>query len=484
MKLIFEKSVPGRATSYLPPPAAGERPLSALLPEGALRARPPALPEVSELEIVRHFTELSHRTFSIDGNFYPLGSCTMKYNPKVNEKIAALPGFSRIHPLQPAETVQGMLEVLWSLERMLAEISGMDAVTLQPAAGAQGELTGILCIRAHHVESRQAQRTEVLVPDSAHGTNPATCTLSGYKTVSLRTDRQGGVDLDDLRAKLSVRTAAMMITNPSTLGLFEERIGEIADLVHKAGGCMYMDGANMNAIQGKARPGDFGIDIMHFNLHKTFSTPHGGGGPGSGPVACRQFLEPYLPVPRVVREGERFDLDFARSRSIGNVKSFWGNIGMHVRAYAYIRTHGPEGIRRNAENAVLNANYLLSLVRKAYRVAYDRPCMHEFVLDGSPFKKHGVRTLDIAKRLLDFDFHPPTIYFPLIVHEALMIEPAETENRETLEGFARALLAIAREARTEPEKVKAAPHTMPVRRLDEVRAAKQPVVRWTPPAPG
>jgi glycine dehydrogenase subunit 2 len=477
MKTIFEKSRPGRATVYFPPPAPGERPIEEILPRTALRARPPALPEVAELEVVRHFTELSHRTFSIDGNFYPLGSCTMKYNPRVNEKVAALPGFARLHPFQPAETVQGMLELLWRLERMLAEIAGMDAVTLQPAAGAQGELTGILLIRAHHVENRQGHRTEVLIPDSAHGTNPATATLCGYRTVSLKTDRRGGVDLEDLKAKLSDRTAALMITNPSTLGLFEERIRTIADLVHGAGGLVYMDGANMNAIQGKVRPGDFGVDVMHFNLHKTFSTPHGGGGPGSGPVACTKLLEPYLPVPRIVREGDRFSFDFSAPQSIGRVKSFWGNVGMHVRAYAYLRAHGPEGIRRNAEHAVLNANYLLARLRGTYKVAYDRPCMHEFVLDGSPFRKYGVRTLDIAKRLLDFRFHPPTIYFPLIVHEALMIEPTETENKETLDAFADAMLRIAEEARTNPEVVRTAPHTTAVKRLNEVKAAKEPIVR-------
>jgi glycine dehydrogenase subunit 2 len=456
--------------------------MSAYLPASALRGKPPALPEVSELGIVRHFTELSHRTFSIDGNFYPLGSCTMKYNPKIDEKVSALPGFARLHPLQPSSSVQGMLEILYALERMLAEIAGMDAVTLQPAAGAQGELTGILLVRSHHLENKQAQRVEVLIPDSAHGTNPATATLSGYKTVSIKTNKRGGVDLDDLRGRLSDRTAAMMITNPSTLGLFEDHIREISDLVHAAGGLMYMDGANMNAIQGKARPGDFGIDVMHFNLHKTFSTPHGGGGPGSGPVACKKFLEPYLPVPRLVKEASGYRFDATAPKSIGKVKSFWGNIGMHVRAYTYIRYHGPEGIRRNAEHAVLNANYLLARVKPTYKVAYDRLCMHEFVLDGSPFlKKHGVRTLDIAKRLLDFGVHPPTVYFPLIVHEALMIEPTESESRETLDAFADALLAIAEEARTSPEKVTSAPHTLPVGRLNEVKAAKDQNVRWCTP---
>jgi len=478
MKTIFEKSHPGRSTAYLAAAGPDEKPAASFLPTGALRAKPPGLPEVSELEIVRHFTELSHRTFSIDGNFYPLGSCTMKYNPKINEKIAALPGFAKLHPLQPEDTAQGLLELMEGLERMLAEISGMDAVTLQPAAGAQGELTGLLLIRSHHQQNRQDQRTQILIPDSAHGTNPATATLSGFKTVSVKSDARGGIDLDDLKSKLSDKTAGMMITNPSTLGLFEENIQAIAELVHQAGGLVYMDGANMNAIQGKARPGDFGIDVMHFNLHKTFSTPHGGGGPGSGPVACKKLLEPYLPVPRLRREGSALKFDFARPKSIGKVKAFWGNIGMHIRAYTYLRFHGPEGVRRNAEHAVLNANYLMSLLKKRFKVAYPRICMHEFVIDNTPYaKKTGVRTLDFAKRLLDYNYHPPTIYFPLIVHEAMMIEPTETENRETLDAFAEALLKIADEAKTDPEKVKTAPHTMPVKRLNEVKAAKEPIVR-------
>jgi glycine dehydrogenase subunit 2 len=478
MKTIFEKSHPGRSTAYFAAAAPDEKAAAALLPASALRAKPPGLPEVSELEIVRHFTELSHRTFSIDGNFYPLGSCTMKYNPKINEKVAAMPGFAKLHPLQGEDTVQGLLEIMWSLERMLVEISGMDAVTLQPAAGAQGELTGLLLIRSHHQENKQDQRNVILIPDSAHGTNPATATLSGYKTVSVKSDERGGIDLADLKSKLSDKTAGMMITNPSTLGLFEENIRAIADLVHQAGGLVYMDGANMNAIQGKARPGDFGIDVMHFNLHKTFSTPHGGGGPGSGPVACKKALEPYLPVPRIRKEGTTFKFDFAQPKTIGKVKAFWGNIGMHIRAYTYIRFHGPEGVRRNAEHAVLNANYLMSLLKKRFKVAYPRICMHEFVIDNTPYaKKTGVRTLDMAKRLLDYNYHPPTIYFPLIVHEAMMIEPTETENKETLDAFAAALLKIADEAKTDPEKVKTAPHTMPVKRLNEVKAAKEPIVR-------
>ncbi|HZN61240.1 MAG TPA: aminomethyl-transferring glycine dehydrogenase subunit GcvPB, partial [Planctomycetota bacterium] len=354
--LIFEKSRPGRQTWMLPEPDGA--PVEKLVPEKYLRKTPPRFPEVAELEVVRHYTRLSQKSFSIDTNFYPLGSCTMKYNPKINEKIASMPGFARLHPHQPDSEVQGALQLMHDLQGYLAEISGMDAVTLQPAAGAQGELTGILLIKAYLAEQGQGHRVEVLIPDSAHGTNPATCTLAGFKAVSVKSNARGGVDLDDVKKKLSDKTAAMMITNPSTLGLFEEQIVAIAKLMHDAGAQVYMDGANMNAIQGITRPGDFGIDVMHFNLHKTFSTPHGGGGPGSGPVACKKHLEPYLPIPRVVKKGDAYALEYARPKSIGRVKAFFGNFGMHVRCYAYIRTHGPEGLRRNAENAVLNANYL------------------------------------------------------------------------------------------------------------------------------
>ncbi len=479
MKLIFEKSVPGRRGGYLPPADPGAT-LEDLVPAAHRRATPPRLPEISELGVVRHFTELSHRMFSIDGNFYPLGSCTMKYNPRINERIAALPGFAGLHPFQTEETIQGSLELMVQLERFLGEIAGMDAVTLQPAAGAQGELTGLMLVKAHHREIRQAHRNEVLIPDSAHGTNPASCTLCGYKTITVKSDARGGVDLDDLRKKIGEKTAAMMITNPSTLGLFEERIEEISALLHRAGAQMYMDGANMNAILGRTRPGDFGIDVMHFNLHKTFSTPHGGGGPGCGPVACKAHLEPYLPSPRIVRDGDRYRFDAHRPKSVGRIKSFWGNHGMHVRAYAYIRHHGPDGLRAIADHAVLNANYLLAKLKGAYLAPYDRPCMHEFVLSGQRQRKHGVRTLDIAKRLLDYRFHPPTVYFPLIVPECLMIEPTESESRETLDEFADAMLRIAEECKTDSDLVHHAPHTMPVKRLDEVRAAKQPIVRWMP----
>ncbi len=480
-ELIFEKSRPGRGTGWVPEPDGPA--LESLIPAKHLRKAAPALPEISELELVRHYTRLSQKTFSIDTHFYPLGSCTMKYNPKINEKIASLPGFARLHPHQDPATVQGALQLMWELQNDLAEISGMDAVTLQPAAGAQGELVGVLLIKAYHAKHKQGHRTEILIPDSAHGTNPATCSLAGYKAVSVKSGADGGVDLADLKSKLGPNTAGLMITNPSTLGLFEKRIVEICKLVHAAGGQVYMDGANMNAIQGVTRPGDFGVDVQHYNLHKTFSTPHGGGGPGSGPVACKKHLEPFLPVPRIVKKGDRYDVEHSRPDSIGRVKSFFGNFGMHVRCYAYLRSHGPDGIRRNAEFAVLNANYLKSRLSKHFKVQYDQTCMHEFVINGTPLRKFGVHTLDVAKRLLDYGFHPPTIYFPLIVPECLMIEPTESETRETLDQFADALIAILGEAQKNPDLLHHAPHKMPVRRLDELKAAREPIVRWTKAAP-
>ncbi len=476
-RLIFEKSRPGAAAIHLPEPDGA--PLDKLIPAKYLRTEAPRLPEVGEFEVVRHYTNLSRKIFSIDTHFYPLGSCTMKYNPRINEKVASMAGFAAVHPHQPVEQAQGTLHIMFELEKYLAEIGGMDAVSLQPAAGAQGELTGILVIKAYLVANGQAARTEILIPDSAHGTNPATASVAGLKTVTVKSDARGGVDLNDLKAKLSERTAAIMITNPTTLGLFEDQIVEIADLVHRAGGQVYMDGANMNAIQGIARPGDFGVDVMHYNLHKTFSTPHGGGGPGSGPIAVRKHLEPFLPVPRIVKKAETIEFDYNQPKSIGRVKAFFGNAGMWYRAYTYIRFHGPDGIRRNAENAVLNANYLRAKLRKDYHVAYDRTCMHEVVLDGTPFKKYGVRTLDIAKRLLDYGHHAPTIYFPLIVHEAIMIEPTETETKDALDAFVDAMLKIKDEAKKNPKLLTDAPHTMPVKRLDEVRAAKQPMLCCT-----
>jgi glycine dehydrogenase subunit 2 len=476
--LIFERSRPGRTAVSLPDADGDGQPPESFLPADALRDAPPMLPEVGELDLVRHYVSLSQRNLCVDTAFYPLGSCTMKYNPKVNEKVAALPGFARVHPWQPAETVQGLLVLLRDLERILARITGMDAVSLQPAAGAHGEMAGLLVIKACLRERGQAARSVVLIPDSAHGTNPATCSLCGLRVVQVRSTERGGVDLDDLRSKLSADVAAIMITNPNTLGLFEAEIAEIARLVHDAGGLVYMDGANLNAILGRARPGDFGVDVMHMNVHKTFSTPHGGGGPGAGPIAVKAFLEPYLPVPRIVERDGRLAWDGDRPRSVGKLKAFWGNVGVLIRAYAYVAGLGDEGLRRVSLHAVLNANYLQARLKKAYTLPHDRPCMHEFVLSAAKQRKHGVRALDIAKRLLDHGFHAPTIYFPLIVPEALMIEPTETEAKETLDAFCDAMLAIAREAAEEPELLHEAPHHRPVKRLDEARAVKQLVVKY------
>jgi glycine dehydrogenase subunit 2 len=475
MKLIYEKSKPGRRASTLPRPDLP----AADVPEELRRSSPPRLPEISEPELVRHFTALADRTFGVDTGFYPLGSCTMKHNPRVNERVVSLPGFRDLHPHQEEEASQGALELMWRLQEILAEIAGLPAVSLQPAAGSQGELTGLMLMRAYFADRGEAeQRREIVIPDSAHGTNPASVTMAGYELVDVSTDRRGNVDLDELRAKVGPRTAGLMLTNPSTLGLFDEGIEEIARIFHRAGGLMYYDGANLNAICGVSRPGDFGFDIVHFNLHKTFSQPHGGGGPGGGPIAVRDVLEPFLPVPAVVRDGDGFVLDYDRPKSIGKVRGFCGPFGVFVRSYAYIRSYGP-ALREMSEAAVLNANYLLARLRDAYELPFDRLCMHEFVLSGRRLKReHGVSTLDVAKRLMDYRFHPPTIYFPLIVPEALMIEPTETETKETLDAFADAMLAIAREAEEEPEVLREAPHVRPVKRLDEVRAVKRPVVRY------
>ncbi len=477
---LFELSRPGRgAGTRLPAAPAGalER-----LPADARRAVPPALPELNEATLVRHYVNLSHLNWSVDTGFYPLGSCTMKYNPKVNEWAARLPGFAALHPLAPDETAQGTLELLWSLGQDLAEISGMDAVTLQPAAGAQGELTGILMVRAYHRARGDVARTDVLVPDSAHGTNPATASMAGFRTVNIPSAPDGGVDLEAFRAALGPTTAAVMITNPSTLGLFESRVVELLEMVHAAGALAYMDGANLNAMLGRFRPGAAGFDVMHFNVHKTFSTPHGGGGPGAGPVGVRSHLAPYLPEPLVLREpGGAFRLERAGERpsSIGRMRSFVGNVGILVRAYAYIRAHGGEGLREVSEDAVLAANYLKHGLSGAYEVPFERPCMHEFVASSAGLKAAtGVRTLDVAKRLIDKGFHPPTIYFPLTVEEGMLIEPTETESLETLDAFLAAMLEIAREAHDDPELVRSAPHEAPVRRLDEATAARQPNLRW------
>ncbi|HET7028276.1 MAG TPA: aminomethyl-transferring glycine dehydrogenase subunit GcvPB [Candidatus Limnocylindrales bacterium] len=477
---LQERSHAGRATTIVPHP-----PADALdrLPTDQRRVTPPALPELNEPEVVRHYVNLSQLNHAIDTGFYPLGSCTMKYNPKVNEWAARLPGFADLHPLAPDETAQGTLQLLWELEALLAEISGMRAVSLQPAAGAQGELTGILMIRAYHRSRGEPERLEVLIPDSAHGTNPATASMAGLRTVNVPSARDGGVDVDAFRAALGPRTAAVMITNPSTLGLFESRVGELLAAVHEAGALAYMDGANLNAILGRFKPGEAGFDVMHINTHKTFSTPHGGGGPGAGPVAVADRLAPFLPNPRVVRDDDgsfRLEREGERPSSIGRVRSFVGNTGVLVRAYAYLRAHGT-ALAEVTDDAVLAANYLKQRVGEAYDIPFDRACKHEFVASAASLRREtGVRTLDVAKRLIDFGFHPPTVYFPLTVEEAMLIEPTETESKETLDAFADALVRIAREARDDPELVRTAPTTAPVSRLDEATAARQPNLRWRP----
>ncbi|UOF90129.1 aminomethyl-transferring glycine dehydrogenase subunit GcvPB [Fodinisporobacter ferrooxydans] len=477
-QLIFEISVPGRSAYTLPECDVEAEGIDALVPAHLQRHAPAELPEVSELDLVRHFTELSKRNHGVESGFYPLGSCTMKYNPKRNEWAARLPGFANIHPYQPEETVQGALELLYNLQKDLAEITGMDQVSLQPAAGAHGEWTGLMMIRAYH-ESRGEQRTKVIVPDSAHGTNPASASVAGYSTITVKSNEQGGVDLDALRAVVGPDTAALMLTNPSTLGLFEENIVEIAEIVHQAGGLLYYDGANANAILSYARPGDMGFDVVHLNLHKTFSTPHGGGGPGAGPVGVKKDLIPFLPTPTVEYQNGTYVLNYDHPESIGKVKGFYGNFGILVRAYTYIRTLGAEGLKRVSEDAVLNANYMMRKLQSYFDLPYDTLCKHEFVLSGRRQKKLGVRTLDIAKRLLDFGFHPPTIYFPLNVEEAIMIEPTETESKETLDQFIDTMIRIAKEAETEPETVIQAPHHTLVRRLDETTAARSPILRYT-----
>ncbi len=474
-KLIYERSQPGRRASSLPrydlPPAD--------VPAELARSRPPRLPEVSEPELVRHFTELSTRNFGIDTGFYPLGSCTMKHNPRVNERLVGLPGFRDLHPLQEEEAAQGALELMWRLQEILAEVCGLAAVSLQPAAGSQGELTGLMLMRAYFADRGEADRREIVIPDTAHGTNPASVTMAGYELVGVKTDPRGNIDVEDLRGKVGPQTAGLMLTNPSTLGLFDENIEEIEQIFHGAGALMYYDGANLNAVCGISRPGDMGFDVVHINLHKTFSQPHGGGGPGGGPIAVTKALEPFLPVPAVVRRGEgAFGVDFDRPKSIGKVRAFTGPFGVFVRSYAYIRSYGP-ALREMSEAAVLNANYVLARLKDAYELPFDRLCMHEFVLSARALKReHGVSALDVAKRLMDHGIHPPTIYFPLIVAEALMIEPTETEPKERLDDFCEAMLSIAREAATDPQAIHDAPHSRPVRRLDEVKAAKRAVVRY------
>jgi glycine dehydrogenase subunit 2 len=473
MRLIYERSEPGRRAATLPRPDVAPPDV----PDELRRARPPRLPEVSEPEIVRHFTALTARNFGIDTGFYPLGSCTMKYNPRVNERVVALPGFRDLHPLQEEEASQGALELMWRLQEILAEVAGLPAVSLQPAAGSQGELTGLFLMRAYFDE-RGEDRDTVITADTAHGTNPASVAMAGYRLAKAETDARGNLDVEHLRELVDERTVGLMLTNPSTLGLFDEHIEEVAEIFHAAGALLYYDGANLNAVCGISRPGDMGFDIVHYNLHKTFSQPHGGGGPGGGPVAVRRELEPFLPVPAVVRDGDGFRLDFDRPRSIGKVRGFAGPFGVFVRSYAYIRTYGPH-LKDMSEAAVLNANYLLARLRDVYDLPYGRLCMHEFVLSARSLKReHGASALDVAKRLMDYGFHPPTIYFPLVVPEALMIEPTETEAKETLDAFADAMREIAHEAAERPEELKSAPHGRPVGRLDEVKAAKRAVVKY------
>jgi glycine dehydrogenase subunit 2 len=484
--LVFEKSSPGKRAYKMPPLDVPAVDAAALLGKTHRKA-PALLPELSEIEIVRHFTRLSTWNYAIDLGMYPLGSCTMKYNPRVNEAVARIEGLAEAHPYRPDSLAQGILEVIDLLQRCLIEITGMDAITLQPAAGAHGELTGILLVRAWH-ESQGNPRRKVLIPDSAHGTNPATAAICGYTVENLKSNSEGGIDLEALTRQVDEETAALMLTNPSTIGVFESQIDKIAGILHAKGALLYMDGANMNALVGKARPGDFGVDVMHLNLHKTFSTPHGGGGPGSGPVACKAFLEPFLPTPVLVRTAGTEGLDttgqlhwnYSRPQSIGRVRAFYGNTGMFIRALAYILANGPDGLRQTTEDAVLNANYIRAKLEDLYELPYKTASMHEVVFSDKRQAAKGIKTGDIAKRLIDYGFHPYTVSFPMIVHGALMIEPTESESLEELDLFIDAMRSIAKEVEETPELVKTAPHSTRVSRLDEVQAARKPILRWKP----
>lgn len=484
-KIIFTKSRPGRQDNYLDQRAlisADSQNPGLQIPAAYARKKPPVLPELTETEVVRHYTRLSQLNYGVDTGFYPLGSCTMKYNPKINEDAANLTGFSQLHPYQPEDTAQGALALMYETQQWLAELAGMDAFTLQPAAGAHGEFTGLLIIMAYHSARGQKQRRKVIVPDSSHGTNPATAALAGCEIIQIPSNSSGGIDLEALRSSAGEDTAALMLTNPSTLGLFEDQIADVARIIHEAGGLLYYDGANMNAIMGYARPGDMGFDVVHFNLHKTFSTPHGGGGPGSGPVGVKQFLAPFLPKPAVAYDKvkDRYWLDYDKPQSIGKVKSFYGNFAVIVKAYTYLRRMGGNGLKEVSEKAVLNANYLMHKLAKHYHQPFEGPCMHEFIITPKNLQGSGIHTMDIAKRLIDYGYHPPTVYFPLIVEEALMIEPTETESMETLDAFAEAMANIAKEAKEQPELLHHAPHTTQVSRMDEVAAARKPVLRWKP----
>lgn len=477
--LIFDLSAAGRSAVSLPKCDVPEVSVETLIPKDLLRQNEPSLPELSEVDVVRHFTRLSTFNHGVDTGFYPLGSCTMKYNPKVNEMLARLSGFTALHPYQPESMTQGALQLMAELQEDLCELTGMDGFTLQPAAGAHGEMTGILIIKAYHDHRQDTKRKKVIVPDSAHGTNPATAAMAGYEIIQVPSNDRGGVDLEALKKVLNDEVAALMLTNPNTVGLFDENILEITKLVHDVGGLLYYDGANTNAVMGIARPGDMGFDVVHLNLHKTFSTPHGGGGPGSGPVGVKEFLVQFLPKPMVVRkEDGTFTLQEDMPLSIGRVRSFYANFSVVVRAYAYVRSLGGKGLRAASESAVLNANYLMRILKDHYFLPYARICMHEFIITPKNLKSTGVHTLDIAKRLLDYGYHPPTIYFPIIVEEAMMIEPTETESIETLDEFAQVLIKIAEEAQADPELVKNAPYTTLVTRLDEVGAVRKPNLRW------
>jgi glycine dehydrogenase subunit 2 len=474
---IYERSRPGRRAFTLPATDVPASPLDDLIPATLRRSSPARLPEVAEIDLMRHFTALSNLNYGVESGPYPLGSCTMKYNPKINERVAALEGFRGLHPYEPEELVQGALAVMYELDLWLAEIAGLSRSTLQPAAGAHGELTGLLLIRAYH-EAQGRNPRRIIIPDTAHGTNPASVAMAGYEPVAVKSDARGGIDLEALQALVDDNTAGLMLTNPNTLGLFDEQIAEIAQVFHKVGALLYYDGANSNAVLGLSRPGDMGFDIVHFNTHKTFSTPHGGGGPGAGPIVVSERLVPFLPVPVVEKNADNsYRLDYDRPQSIGKMRAFYGNFGVLLRAYTYIRALGGEGLKRVSEAAVLNANYVLAGIRDLYDVPYDRRCMHEFVVSGESLRQYGVKTLDVAKRLLDYGVHPPTTYFPLIVPEALMVEPTETESKESLDLLIAALRSVAEEAKNDPQLLRDAPRTMPVRRLDEVGAARKPILR-------
>lgn len=477
-KTLIEISKIGRKAYSLPKLDIEDININDLIEEKKLRKEELNLPEVSELDIARHYTLLSNKNFGVDTGFYPLGSCTMKYNPKINEDMANNTSFTNIHPYQSTNTVQGSLELMYNLSKSLGEITGMDEVTLQPAAGSHGEFTGLMMIKAYHENRGDFKRTKVIVPDSSHGTNPASASMAGFKIVQIESDKNGAVDIEKLKEALDEEVAALMLTNPSTLGLFEKNIKEISNLVHNIGGLLYYDGANMNAIMGITRPGDMGFDVVHLNLHKTFSTPHGGGGPGSGPVGVKKELIPFLPVPIVEKNEDEYVLNYNKPKSIGKVKNFYGNFGVLVKAYSYILTMGKEGLKEASQVAVLNANYLKEKLKEYYYLPIDTVCKHEFVLGGICKGHSEVKTMDIAKRLLDYGYHPPTVYFPLIINEAIMIEPTETENLETLDGFIETMVAIAKEAKENPEIVKNAPYDTIIKRVDEARAVKSPILTW------